>query len=364
MQELTPRAANLVRRKVNQWLPSCCACKERTNVISKRLNDIYLTVEASDKAFLDESDLAQLGIKLSPLSREADAEEENTTTFFRPLPTTEVGEINWNDVWPPHRLPDGSESSQISNAKDDSDKGLSDSEHSEQDTSDDGNDDGDEEIMPRSSRPNAREIAFGVFKVRQQVWGRLLLAHKESPWNRIDFSLFWPRVPKVTTGSWPRHPYDWNAYYEFEIPSILFPHMICKLQNDTEPDERISHGEVLTIAAYMEWRLRNLKYSVDYYVPMLVLSFFNSKARILQASHDGKQLRIDMSELYDMKPTNRDNYEELARWLFSTPCGKTREPIDIKGEKLDDRTVATVRSRLVRAFISMAHQESRRTQDV
>lgn len=71
---------------------------------------------------------------------------------------------------------------------------------------------------------------------------------------------------------------------------------------------------------------------------VMVISIFRSQARILQAYHDGQHLYISKSKFLDFTKNCRENYELFVRWIYSVPCGDTRAPLAIEGEKLPQRT--------------------------
>ena len=72
------------------------------------------------------------------------------------------------------------------------------------------------------------------------------------------------------------------------------------------------------------------------------MSIFRSKARILQAYHDGKRLHISKSRFYDFTENVTENYELFMRWIHGIPCGDTEATVNINGEKVGDRTVEMV----------------------
>ncbi|KAL2814679.1 hypothetical protein BDW59DRAFT_20365 [Aspergillus cavernicola] len=288
-----PKARDAVRR----LLPYICTRMERTNVVSKDLNRIFHTIKASQDVVLTDRHLKELGIKLSSFNLETDTTDGRTATFFRPLSKGELPTIDWNnlDLWEWY-------------------EGL-----------------GEEPAR----------VDHNLYSVWHQVW---------AGWFLNDVKMTWTGCEEIPVGGGaefpPRNPYQWVAHHETQAKSLTIPHFMVKVTHHAEPDERISRGEVLPITSYMEWRLRLTHYVQHFYMPILVVSFFRSKARILQAYHDGKQLHISMSKFYDFKEDNHTNYELFARWLHSKPCGDTSAPINIVGEKLDDRSVKKLESHL------------------
>ncbi|OOF91745.1 hypothetical protein ASPCADRAFT_509744 [Aspergillus carbonarius ITEM 5010] len=105
-----------------------------------------------------------------------------------------------------------------------------------------------------------------------------------------------------------------------------------------DPEESLRRSEVLPIVGYMRWRLRQFDLIRHYIFPVLVISIFRSKARILQAYHDGHHLYISKSPFVDFKENKRENYELFVRWVHGVPCGDTKTPLAIEGEELDEAT--------------------------
>ncbi|KAL4931262.1 uncharacterized protein BDV17DRAFT_256378 [Aspergillus undulatus] len=69
-----------------------------------------------------------------------------------------------------------------------------------------------------------------------------------------------------------RWPYHWEAIHEVEAEasdsSVSIPHLIFRVVNHTDCHESLARGEVIAIAAYMEWRLKQRVLWEHYYCPV------------------------------------------------------------------------------------------------
>ncbi|KAL4945679.1 hypothetical protein BDV06DRAFT_219072 [Aspergillus oleicola] len=287
-------AVSEVKKAVRDFLPELCEGLSKTRVVSRRLAEIYQKTKDSTDVFLTDDLLKSLRIKLSLLDLEAEDRKENLATFFQPVPESELPIIDWD--------------------------------------------------MPNFWKAGAADndavlrIHHNLDGAFNAVWWAYYDGRPGQPWVACKKS---KALRRVTEYSFKR-PYRWAAIDEAEVgetdQSVSHPHLISRVMNHTHAQDSLSRGEVMAIAAYMEWRSKHLIFFDNYYFPIQIVSMFHSGARILQAYHDGETLHISMSKLYDLSgDDNIKTYTLLARWLYSKPCGDTTATLEVEPVPLDGR---------------------------
>ncbi|KAL4797717.1 hypothetical protein BDV19DRAFT_358561 [Aspergillus venezuelensis] len=274
-------------------LPVLTKRLSKTRVVSWHLSDIYRKTKASPDIFLTDSDLKSSKIEILILDLETDDQGANQTLFYRPIAESELPTIDWNmpDFW---------------------------------------------EARPNYSdqvlriHHNLSEICIAV------AWAYHYDSEKRQPWVDCKKNNTHPTFEDSLCA-----PYKWEAYHaaQAKLAGSSVPHLRSDIVNyvDLDPQESLTRGEVLAIAAYMEWRSKQRAHWEHYYFPILFISMFRSGARILQAHHNGKTLVISKSKFYDLSGDDNDEtYKLFARWIFSKPCGDTTTPLPIAGDPLPD----------------------------
>ncbi|GKZ31044.1 hypothetical protein AbraIFM66950_011010 [Aspergillus brasiliensis] len=263
----------------------------QTNVVSRHLRRIFTATKALKHSVLADRDLETLGIKLSELDLEGARSPEHET-FYQPLPKSELPEIDWDKV----HFSEWHEG--------------------------------------RSHEP--LRVHYTLDRVFGRVYGAWLCDDKQQTWV--------PRRcyranPRIASGEHtPDFPYPWQAVSEMEADSLSVPHCSFQMYHYADPEEPLRRSEILPIVGFMRWRLNRFDYIKHRTFPVMVISIFRSQARILQAYHDGKYLRISKSKFVDFTENSRENYELFVRWICSIPCGDTQAPLAIKGEPLPRRS--------------------------
>ncbi|KAL4962584.1 uncharacterized protein BDV14DRAFT_178263 [Aspergillus stella-maris] len=265
----------------------------KTRVVSWHLSDIYRKTKASPDIFLTDSDLMSSKIEMSPLNLETEDQGAKQTLFYHPTAESELPTIDWNilDLW---------------------------------------------EARPNYSdqvlriQHNLHEVCIAV------AWAYHYDPEKRQPWVDCKKNNTNPTFETSFCA-----PYKWEAYHaaQAKVAGSSVPHLRSDIVNyvDLDPQESLARGEVMAIAAYMEWRSKQRAHWEHYYFPILFISMFRSGARILQAHHNGKSLVISKSKFYDLSGDDNDEtYKLFARWIFSNPCGNTTTPLPIPGDPLPD----------------------------
>ncbi|KAK2801624.1 hypothetical protein FQN50_007685 [Emmonsiellopsis sp. PD_5] len=264
----------------------------KTRVIGRHLNRISSATKDLKQTVLT-SQLEGLGIRLSFLDLEGDSGHD--MTFYRPLPKEQFPVINWDGV------------------------GFSD--------------------WTEGYSEESRRVDITLDNISSELWGAWLRNNKQQPWAQYKYY----RAGQIATGEYtPNAPYQWQTRGDIEAKSLYIPHCSFRIIHYIDPEEPLRRSEVLPIVAYMKWRIRQFNYVEHYVFPILAISIFRSKARVLQAHHDGRHLHISKSNFYDFKTNIKENYELFARWIHSIPCGDTTTPLNIEGEMLDEHTVKQV----------------------
>ncbi|PYI03947.1 hypothetical protein BO78DRAFT_373950 [Aspergillus sclerotiicarbonarius CBS 121057] len=258
-------------RKVRQRVR---ARMTKTVVVLHDLTRILNATKELDHTALTDSDLEALGIKSSELDLEG-APHGDHKSFYQPLPRSELPVIKWDKV----RFSEWSE-------------GYSDEVH---------------------------RVEYTL----QSVSNKLLCS-----WLENDKKLSWSQQechrerPSVATGEHTFDaPYQWQTFADFQSDSIDIPHCSFRMYHYAEPEESLRRSEVLAITGYMRCRLRQFDYVCHYTFPVVAISIFRSKVRILHAYHDGHHLYVSKSQFVDVKENNHENYELLVRWVHGTDGG-------------------------------------------
>ncbi|RAL00037.1 uncharacterized protein BO80DRAFT_502927 [Aspergillus ibericus CBS 121593] len=264
---------------------------KKTAVVHHDLTRIFNATKNFSRTALTNGDLESLGIKLSHLDLEGDPHGGHQT-FYQPLPKSELPAIDWGSI-------------EFSNWT----EGDSDEVH---------------------------RVEYTLQHVSNEVWCSWLVDDKQVSWVQQGC---YHEEPRVASGEHtPDVPYEWQTCAEFEASSIDIPHCGFRLYHYAQPEEPLRRSEVLPIVGYMRWRLTQFDYIRHYTFPVVVISIFRSKVRILHAYHDGNHLHISKSHFVDFKENKRGNYELLVRWIHGVPCGDTTAPLSIEGEELDEST--------------------------
>ncbi|KAL4860658.1 hypothetical protein BDV12DRAFT_204818 [Aspergillus spectabilis] len=279
--------------EVQKWLPIICARVEKTRVVCRGLGHIYGEIKKSSDIVLSEALLDALPIKVSVLDLETGRQDADFRIFYQPIPQPKLPAIEWEK----RKLREPSAD----------------------------NNDNDE----------ALRIFHNLERVSVGFWKAFRDRGEHQPWVDSRYNM---KFSRPTVGYVPRHPYAWTANCGLQVDNIQLPHFSFRLVNYTKPQETLARGELLAITAYMEWRAKQPEYVERYYLPVLCISVFAGKARLLLAYHDGKNLCISKSKLYDFSKNQIENYELLARWMYSKPCGDTDEPLKIEAPKLDKQS--------------------------
>ncbi|RAL00035.1 uncharacterized protein BO80DRAFT_494448 [Aspergillus ibericus CBS 121593] len=275
----------------------------QTNVVYRDLTRIFNATKACDHTNLTDSDLRTLGITLAAFDLQGKSTGD-AKTFFQPLPKSELPAIDWGRV----RFSDWTEG--------------------------------------YSHEP--RRVERVLQSVSNRLWCSWLENSKKQPWVQRKC---YREIPSIATGEHtPDVPYEWQTCGEIEAKSFDIPHCSFRVYHYAEPEESLRRSEVLPIVGYMRWRLSQFDYICHHTFPVLVVSIFRSKARILQAYHDGQRLHISKSRFVDFREPKRENYELFVRWIHGVPCGDTEAPLGIKGEEIDQVTSELIDDVLHRLF--------------
>ncbi|KAE8354007.1 hypothetical protein BDV28DRAFT_95356 [Aspergillus coremiiformis] len=275
----------------------------KTKIVCSHLEHVFEAMKISKHTALADLDLEKLRIKLSSLDLEGNSHGDNSA-FFRALSKSELPEIEWEEV----------EFSEWT-------EGYSD---------------------------EPRRIDNTLQSLSNQLWGAWLRYNKKQPWIQRKC---YKEVPSIGTGEYtPDVPYEWQTHGDVEATSLAIPHCSFRVIHYADPGEPLRRSEVLPIVAYMRWRMIQFDYIEHYIFPVLVVSIFRSKVRLLQAYHDGEHLRISKSKFYDLTENISGIYELLIQWIHGIPCGDTEAPLHIKGEDLDDSTIKRIENILKEIF--------------
>ncbi|KAL4960374.1 uncharacterized protein BDV14DRAFT_204792 [Aspergillus stella-maris] len=297
-----------VKQAVRELFPELCERLSKTRVVGRHLAEIYQKTKDAQDVFLANDLLGDLGIQLSLLDFEAERHKEDPATFFQPIPESELPTVHWERprFWKADSV--------------------------------------DKDPVLRIER--------NLSEALNAVWSTYHYSGQGQPWvacknlKTIRFTAEWSF----------KRPYRWVAIdeaevrHETDLPASM-PHLTFKVMNHIDAQDSLSRGEVLAITTYMEGHLKLLHYFDHYFFPIQVISMFHSGARILQAYHDGKTLKISMSKLYDLSGNdNIETYTLLARWMYSKPCGDTAAPLEVEPIALDGHYKRKLEKMLYSAF--------------
>ncbi|KAL4881327.1 hypothetical protein BJY04DRAFT_189631 [Aspergillus karnatakaensis] len=278
------------RAEVRRLIPIVCARQEKVGVARRSLQRIYRKVTKSSGTFATNTQLDVLHVSVSPLDLETGVQDEKFRTFFKPLSKPELPTINWKKLklWEPRA----------------------------------------------DSKPleEAHRIRYNLGEVEVAFLWAFSDRDESSPWVSGKHDT---RYSLPTVGFLNEHPYEWAGHSELQAKDLWQTHYLFHLENCIEPQESLSRAELLAISAYMKERAALPEHLEHYYFPILCVSSFAGKARILQAYHDGKNLCISKSDLYDFRENQIENYELFARWMYSKPCGDINEALDVEAPELD-----------------------------
>ncbi|PWY65590.1 hypothetical protein BO70DRAFT_185761 [Aspergillus heteromorphus CBS 117.55] len=123
------------------------------------------------------------------------------------------------------------------------------------------------------------------------------------------------------------HEFDtdhWEILHLFEDAEHELSHIIFDLRQDLDVDktEYLTAGEIKAILRVMTVRMGLACYHEHVLMPILVVSYLNSKqGRILQAHHDGRSVIIQYTPLFNFGGLAYGPVELFLRYYCSRPAG-------------------------------------------
>ncbi|EER43974.1 conserved hypothetical protein [Histoplasma capsulatum var. duboisii H88] len=266
---------------------------ERKKVVIRRLRSMYMMVKQFKPSSFGDSDLTRLGIKLLPLDLTQPA--ATGPCFYAPVSENEVPGVPWGTGRLKLYEPE-----------------AEDNKHSYRALG----------IIENASRWMGSQLKPGSGHTE---WSDTLLTRC----YREDPGIPNARAEYLAGGA----NYNWSVNGDVEAYSVEYPHCKFHILQDAEAEEPLRRSEILPILVFMRWRMSILKYPQHEVFPVLVISHFGIKGRILIAHFDGTHLCIQKSDIYDLRGgEDAKNFELFARWRASDAAGKTKValPVDIK----------------------------------
>ncbi|KAK2811368.1 hypothetical protein FQN50_002245 [Emmonsiellopsis sp. PD_5] len=292
------------------------ASMERRKVVIGQLRSMYHRVKQFKPSSFSDSDLTRLGIKLLPLDLTQLA--ATGPCFYAPISENEVPAVPW-----------GTEGLKVYEPE------AEDSKHSYRALG----------IIQNVSQ----WIVFQKPGSGHTEWSDTLLTRC----YREDPGIPNARAEYVAGGA----NYNWSVNGEMEAYSAEYPHCKFHILQEVEAEEPLRRSEILPILAFMPWRMSILKYRQHEIIPILLISHFGTKGRILIAHFDGTHPCIQKSEIYHLRGgKDAKNFELFARWRASDAVGNTK--VALTAQQLSSAEAAEVKRR--RKAIPAGHDKGTR----
>ncbi|KKZ68154.1 hypothetical protein EMCG_06165 [[Emmonsia] crescens] len=126
--------------------------------------------------------------------------------------------------------------------------------------------------------------------------------------------------------------FEWRLSAVFDtIPKLRDkPHMMFTVIHDHSVDENsdnsVIRGEIISAVAMMKWIMRRAAFKEHELFPVLIVSIWRDKVRIVQVHFDGQHVHMALSDFLDFKDYAQASWNMLTRWVLNTPIGNTRVP--------------------------------------
>ncbi|GES66236.1 hypothetical protein ATEIFO6365_0013020400 [Aspergillus terreus] len=101
------------------------------------------------------------------------------------------------------------------------------------------------------------------------------------------------------------------------------PHFKCMMISDVHGDDRLTRSELLCACRIMIMFLSSRRWMNHMVTPVMLLSFMGGYGRILLVHHDGSQLIVRKSKLFDFREKNTPALKLFLRWWCSSHVGDT-----------------------------------------
>ncbi|KAI9926151.1 hypothetical protein MW887_004614 [Aspergillus wentii] len=112
------------------------------------------------------------------------------------------------------------------------------------------------------------------------------------------------------------------------------PHLVFTLKTELVNEEKLLRSEVLAILVAIETRLTSEIFKDHLIIPIMIISFMGQHGRIIQAYHDGNNLALRKSKLFEFFNAETSPIDLFSRFTISKRVGNTGElPEIVKKEQ-------------------------------
>ncbi|KAL4781983.1 hypothetical protein BJX76DRAFT_333893 [Aspergillus varians] len=109
----------------------------------------------------------------------------------------------------------------------------------------------------------------------------------------------------------------WECSAVWHMPHSGAPHMVAIISTDIVADDSLLRSELMAITRIMHGRLRLKSLRPNVTAPVLLISAFGPHhLRVLESYHDGKELVVRATRLYDMRQRDEQLITTLAQWIL------------------------------------------------
>ncbi|XHF98657.1 hypothetical protein AWENTII_002202 [Aspergillus wentii] len=145
---------------------------------------------------------------------------------------------------------------------------------------------------------------------------------------------------------WMFKPFYWNMIFSERNPRFCpessweargkdtAPHLVFTLKTELVNEEKLLRSEVLAILVAIETRLTSEIFKDHLIIPIMIISFMGQHGRIIQAYHDGNNLALRKSKLFEFFNAETSPIDLFSRFTISKRVGNTGElPEIVKKEQ-------------------------------
>ncbi|WEW54690.1 hypothetical protein PRK78_000112 [Emydomyces testavorans] len=125
--------------------------------------------------------------------------------------------------------------------------------------------------------------------------------------------------------------YYWTRCWEFTTDNPSYPHLIVMSAHNLHPgkseERKISRGELIILLRMIMTRIEDPSLEKHEIYPVLMVTAFDYKIRIMQAYFDG-QLHLQLGPFIDLERYSEDKKDLILSWIMNEPAGNTRKPTE------------------------------------
>ncbi|KAL2821902.1 hypothetical protein BJX63DRAFT_427262 [Aspergillus granulosus] len=120
---------------------------------------------------------------------------------------------------------------------------------------------------------------------------------------------------------------QWRVHTTWHMPESDVPHMVVMMVSEMDNGEALFHGEIKAAIRIMHRRLKTSSLCQHIIAPVLIFSAIREHyLRVIEAYHDGEQLVMRTTPLFNLRKPDYDLFIQLSRWCLGGPSSKPTTP--------------------------------------